>query len=137
MKRSVFYLLSFTWGLLLSASGLIYCLILLVSGKKPMRFGHCVRFEVGKNWGGFSFGWLIVTNKNPSRHLLEHEHGHGFQNIMLGPLMPIIVCLPSTLRYHTRNIIQRLRPGTKLKPYDSIWYEGWATRLGEKFCRDM
>lgn len=136
MKRSTFYLLSFTWGLILSLGGVLHCIILLISGKRPKRFGHCLHFEVGSNWGGANFGWLIITNKNPSRHILEHEHGHGLQNIMLGPLMPFIVCLPSSLRYHARNIIKKLRPKTQLKPYDSIWFEGWATKLGEEFCRD-
>ncbi len=136
MKRSTYYLLSFTWGIIVSAIGVIYSIALLLIGRRPKRFGHCVRFEIGRNWGGLNLGWLIITNKNPSRRLLEHEHGHGVQNIMLGPLMPFLVCIPSSLRYHGRNIIKRLRPKTKLKPYDSIWFEGWATRLGADFCKD-
>lgn len=136
MNRSAFYILSFTWGIVVSAVGAVYALAMLLIGKRPKRFGHCVRFEIGKRWGGMNWGWLIITNKNPSLHLLRHEHGHGFQNIMLGPLMPILVCLPSSLRYHARNIIKRLHPKTVLKPYDSIWFEGWATKLGEKYCRE-
>ncbi len=134
MNRALFYLLSFTWGALSTFPGLLYALILRLCGFRPKRFGFCLRFEVGnRRWGGVSFGCVIITCREPSLHLLQHEHGHGIQNIILGPLMLPLVSLPSTLRYHTRNIISRFRPGTRLRPYDSIWFEGWATALGEKY----
>ena len=137
MKRALFYLLSFTWGLPISLLGTFYCVILLVLGFPAKTFGYCVRFEVGNGWGGANFGWLIITAKNPSQHILRHEHGHGIQNIILGPFMPFLVSLPSSLRYHTRNIIKRFKPQKTLKPYDGIWFEAWASALGEKYCKSF
>ena len=133
LKRPLFLLLSFTWGLPVSLAGAVWSLALLLTGHRPKRFGSCLRFELGRGWGGANFGWVFFTQENPSLALMQHEHGHGVQNILLGPLMPFLVCLPSTLRYHYRNLVTRLRPGKALPPYDSIWFEGWATRLGAKY----
>jgi len=133
----IFYLLSFTWGLPMSLAGGVWCLLLLLIGRRPKRFGRCLRFEIGQHWGGANLGWLIVTCRDPSFRLLCHEHGHAYQNILLGPLMPLLVCLPSTLRFHSRNLLRKLRPQIRLKDYDSIWFEGWATALGETYCRDF
>ena len=73
---------------------------------------------------------ITILNKNPSKHLLEHEHGHSIQNCYYGPLMPFMVNLPSSTRYWYRRIVQKVKPDKKLPPYDSIWFEAEATRLG-------
>ena len=133
LKRPLYLLLSFTWGLPLSLAGAVWTLGLLLTGHKPQRFGSCLRFEIGRRWGGASFGWVFFTQENPSLYLMQHEHGHGLQNLLCGPLMPFLVCLPSSLRYHYRNAVSRLRPKKQLRPYDAVWFEGWATRLGKKY----
>ncbi len=54
---------------------------------------------------------------------------------MLGFFMPFIVSIPSAVRYWYREYL--VRDGKKLSwelpPYDSIWFEGWATALGTKY----
>ena len=130
MKKSVFYLLSLTWGLPLTLAGSVVALALLLTGHKPKRWGYCWYFEIGRNWGGFEMGCFFVKDRTPSRHIMNHEHGHGIQNCYLGPFMPFVVCLPSSLRYWFRALRSRLFPQHKLKPYDSVWFEGQATRLG-------
>ena len=60
-----------------------------------------------------------------------HEYGHSLQNCILGPFMLIVVNLPSTVRYWYRRIAMSLGKAPK-KPYDSIWFEGQATKWGRE-----
>ena len=85
-----FYLRSFTWGLPVNVGGAVAAAALLATGHKPDHFGSCLHFSIGKGWGGGSLGVFIFTCKNPSKHLLEHEHGHSIQNCYYGPLMPFM-----------------------------------------------
>ena len=134
-KAILFWLASCTWGILMTLFGAIVALALLISGHKPKTFHYLVYFEVGNGWGGFEAGPFFVANKGVGLYLKQHEAGHGLQNIMLGPLMPFLVSIPSAIRYWYREIV--VRTGKKnpdeLPPYDSIWFEGWATKLGEKY----
>ena len=127
-----FYLRSFTWGLPVNLGGAVIAAGLLATGHKPEKFGKCINFTVGKNWGGGSMGIFMITCRNAPRRLKEHEHGHSIQNCFYGPLMPL-VNLQSTGRYLYRAGMQKLLPKKKLPPYDSVWFEGEATELGHAF----
>ncbi len=135
LKIVIFYILSFTWGLPMTLIGAIAALFLLCAGYKPKRFHHFIYFEVGENWGGFECGCFFIVNKNPTLHIKQHEAGHGIQNIIFGWLMPFVVSIPSLIRYWYREFL--IRSGKKfyweLPDYDSIWFEGQATRFGEKY----
>ena len=131
MKRILFWVASFIWGLPMSFLGSIIAIGLLITGHKPKRFYQFIYFEVGKNWGGFSCGVFFFTSKNPSFHTKQHEAGHGIQNIMFGFLMPFIVSIPSALRYWYRE----LTPNKKHPDYYSIWFENQANKLGEKYFK--
>ena len=130
MDKSIFYLLSFTWGLPLTLVGLIVGIGLMIAGKKPERWGACWYFKVGKNWGGVNFGLIFLTDDTPSEHRKNHEHGHAIQNCYFGLLMPFIVCIPSAARYwyfKLKYVRKGLTPPTA---YDSAWFEGDASKLG-------
>ncbi|MCR5089719.1 MAG: hypothetical protein K6C08_09425 [Oscillospiraceae bacterium] len=127
-----FYLRSFTLGLPVNLGGALVAVLLLISGHRPERFGNCINFTVGRNWGGGSAGVFMFTCQKASRRLKEHEHGHSIQNCFYGPLMPF-VNLQSSIRYLYRFVIQKLFPQKKLPPYDSAWFEGEATALGRTF----
>ncbi len=135
LKAILFWLLSWTWGLPMTLVGAVCALALLVTGHKPHRFHYFVYFEVGKDWGGFEAGCFFFCNNSASLSIKRHECGHGIQNIIFGPLMPFVVSIPSAIRYWYREIV--VRTGRKrysdLKPYDSVWFEGWATSLGNKY----
>ena len=132
MKKSLFYVLSFTWGIVLTLIGLIVAGVLLCMGKKPKKWGWCYYFEIGEGWGGLELGIIFLTSKNPSTHTKCHEFGHAIQNCYFGILMPFLVCIPSAIRYWYRRI--RRSKGLKNKTaYDEIWFEGQATRLGYKY----
>ena len=130
-----FYLRSFTWSLPVNLGGTVIAGGLLLTGHRPQRFGNCVRFTVGKNWGGGSLGVFMFTCRNASQALLEHEHGHSIQNCYYGPLMPFLVNIPSSTRYWYRRIVHAVKPEKALPPYDSIWFEAEATRLGREYMR--
>ena len=131
-----FYLRSFTWGLPVNIAGTFVAAGLLAAGHKPERFGNCINFTVGKNWGGGSMGIFMFTCKNASRRLKEHEHGHSIQNCFYGPFMPLIN-LRSSSRYLYRTCVQRLIPDKTLPPYDSVWFEGEATNLGRQYINQQ
>ena len=135
MNSKKFWALSLTWGLVMTLIGAIIALGLILTGHKP-KIHHClIYFEVGKGWGGFNCGAFFFTNKNPSRHLLEHESGHGIQNIKFGWLMPFVVAIPSAIRYWYREYLVKYQ-GVKrssLPVYDSVWFEKQATELGKKY----
>ncbi len=127
-----FYLRSFTWGLPVNLGGAVIAAGLLMTGHKPEKYGKCINFTVGKNWGGGSMGIFMITCRNAPQRLKEHEHGHSIQNCFYGPLMPL-VNLQSTSRFLYRTGVQKLQPKKKLPPYDSVWFEGEATELGHVF----
>ncbi|MBQ6823172.1 MAG: hypothetical protein IJP27_00825 [Clostridia bacterium] len=125
LTEKQYYLLSFTWGLPITLAGCLIASILFLFGKRPKKWGYSYYFEVGKNWGGASVGIFFITGKYASERLKNHEFGHSIQNCYFGFLMPLIVNLPSTLRFWYRTLFKITHP-----PYDSIWFEGQATRLG-------
>ena len=136
MKKSIFYVLSFTWGIILTLIGLVVAAVLLCAGKKPKKWGWCYYFEVGEGWGGLELGIIFLTSKNPSVHTRNHEFGHAIQNCYFGPLMPFIVCIPSAVRYWYRRI-RRAKGLPNKTAYDDIWFEGQATRLGTKYNKEI
>ena len=135
VKAILFWLISWTWGLPVTLVGAIIALALLITGHKPHVFHCLVYFNVGKNWGGFNCGCFFFVDDNPSLHTKQHESGHGIQNLILGVFMPFLVSLPSAIRYWYREYLYRNNKPkyNALPPYDSAWFEGTATKLGEKY----
>lgn len=137
MKRFLFYFLNLTWGLPLNIVGFIVAGVLLLAGNKPKRWGDCFYFEVGKtNWGGLELGIIFLTQKNPSIHTRNHEHGHAIQNCFFGFLMPFIVNIPSAIRYHYRNYREKKGLVNKTA-YSDIWFEKQADILGKKYVEEL
>jgi hypothetical protein len=67
-SKSLFYFLSFTWGLPMTLIGYIVATVLRAIGYKPKKWGYCYYFEIGKYWGGVNFGPIFLTSKNSSTH---------------------------------------------------------------------
>ena len=132
LKKWAFYLLSFTWGIVMSAVGCLVSLVLIVAGYKPKRNQYGWYFEIGKHgWGGCEFGCMCVVNSRPSQHILDHEFGHAIQNCYFGPFM-VLISLASAIRYQYREYLVRIKKVSRfaLPAYDSIWFEGSATKIG-------
>jgi len=132
INKTLYFLLSFTWGLPMTLIGCIAAVAMIITGHKPKRFGWAIYFEIGKGWGGVNLGPVFICNRDSSDNLKAHEFGHSIQNCYFGPLMIFIVAIPSATRYWIREW-KKSRGVKNLPPYDSIWFEGQATELGERF----
>ncbi len=127
-------MLTFTWGLPFTLLGLFAALFLRLSGYTPKKHGYCFYFEVGENWGGINLGLFFIVDRRSTRAIKNHEHGHAVQNCYLGPFMLFVVALPSLIRSRYRaHLIEKNDARAKtLPPYDSVWFEGQATMLGNE-----
>ncbi len=134
LSKTAFYVLSFTWGIVHTSLGMLAAFILILLGHKPKKYGGCLHFELPRMTGGVSLGPMFITYPSPSRHICDHEHGHAIQNCLWGPLFPFVIAMPSFLRCQWRRMRQKRCPELRQKPYDSIWFEGQATRWGAS-CR--
>ena len=136
LSKISYWTLSLTWGLLLTLLGLITAVVLLCCGKKPYRHMYGYVFTVGENWGGLNMGPITLVDKYVGPRTRNHEFGHSIQNCYFGPLMPFLVAIPSAVRYWYREWL--IRSGRKkareLPSYDSIWFEGTATSIGNKYA---
>ena len=135
LDKKTFYLLSFTWGLPMTLAGLAVACGMLLTGHRIHRFGPCFYFERGKNWGGMTWGFVIVVCEGAGTGLLAHELGHSMQNCRFGPFMPFLVGIPSSFRYHARRIFTRITGKEPRSPYDAAWFEGQATAVGREYVK--
>lgn len=97
-KRILYYILSFTWGGLMSCIGLIVLLVTLPFGKFGIYHGRIYK-RIGRYWGGVELGCFFLCDETAGESTMAHEAGHGLQNCLWGPLMPFVVCIPSATRY--------------------------------------
>lgn len=123
----LYYLLAYTWGLLLTIVGYVVSLVLLICGNKPVRYREIYYFSIGPSWGGLELGMCFLIDCAEYEHTKQHEYGHSFQNCILGPFNILLVTIPSAIRWWYR----KLTPNKCHKPYDAIWFEECATNLGE------
>ena len=134
MLRVAFYALNLTWGLLLNLGGAVVALFLLATGHRPQQFGGCWCFTVGRTyWGGLNLGLVILCQPGADHDLKAHEVGHAVQNCLWGVLTPLVIHLPSAIRYHAMG--RKSARGEALPPYDAVWFEAQATRWGKWFCK--
>lgn len=136
-NKLLFYVLSFTWGLPMTLVGVVAAAVMLLLFRKPELCGYCIRFRIGNGWGGVSLGLTIITDNQSESEITYHEHGHAIQNTLYGFFMPILVCIPSMIRYWYREYLVRVKGlrYSALPPYDDVWYEGQATRWGADFMQ--
>lgn len=137
-KPWLFYLLSFTWGILTTIFGaVIFYFVRIfmknqIVSKGPYGTGKYIMF--GNNWGGLECGInILVADKMGSEftaHTMKHELGHTYQNAVLGPFVIILGFIPSVIRYWYRRI-----KGSSKTAYDDFWYEGSATYIGELYFK--
>lgn len=146
----LFWLVSCTWGIIMTtigavATGLLNLIQLIGKwfGKdfkiKTHKNGCSFITEVGNNWGGLELGAFALcgnystTSPQWFDHTRKHEFGHAIQHLYLGPLFIFVVAIPSASRYWYQIIMQKKGKQFPENWYDSIWFEGGATKTGEKF----
>ena len=146
----MFWVVSLTWGIIMTSIGL-----LITGGLNLIKFagviagynlkikthknGCSLITEVGGNWGGLELGAVALcgnySKSSPSwfEHTRKHEFGHAIQHLYMGPLFIFIVAIPSATRYWYQRIMSKKGKYFQSGWYDSIWFEGGATKTGEKF----
>ena len=133
IKRTLFYCLSFTWGIIMSLIGLIT--VTSIGLFKGFHIYHGRLFtSIGKNWGGVSFGCFFICSEDciNSEHLKAHECGHGLQNIVFGPLFPFVVAIPSMIRYWYRELKYSRKNGKNLNPVKKLKECFYGRRIQRK-----
>lgn len=105
----VYWFIQCTWGFIMTFIGACATFGLIITGHKPKTMGPNVYFEVGENWGGVELGPFFLCSKGSSMHTKYHECGHGLQNLIWGPLMPFLICIPSAARYWLFNFNSPLK----------------------------
>ncbi len=145
----MFWAVSLTWGIIMTSIGLIATLglnLIKFAGSvagydlkiKTHRNGCSFITEVGGNWGGVALGAFALcgnyseAHKGWFEHTRKHEFGHALQHLYLGPLFIFVVAIPSASRYWYYRIMSAKGKKFPANWYDSIWFEGGATKTGKK-----
>lgn len=137
----VFYILSFTWGFVASFIGLLM-LLPLIFMKRVHRvngrlYGILPRaFGVGLGFGVGCFFFISYDCENDLR-IYSHEMGHGLQNVIFGPLMLLVVNIPSAIRFWYREFKYYRKGKFPTTLYDDIWFEWQASEFGAKYITDL
>lgn len=139
LSKTWYYIISFTWGLPMNLLGVVIAIPLLILGYRPKQNMYGWYFEIGEDLGGVNFGFISIVAQNPSSYILQHEFGHSIQNCIFGIYFLPLVAIPSMLRYWYRRYLVTVKKVSylDLPPYDSIWFEGQATLLGEKYSENL
>ena len=124
-----------TWGILETAIGFIVFIVFLFMHPEIHYIANTivvrVHTTIAGGWG-FALGAFIFSNSDSvwdRDKFFCHEFGHSWpQLLLMGPLHPFLVSIPSVIRFWIRTY----QTGY-LTPYDSVWFEGTATRWGMKW----
>jgi len=145
MQKWSYYVIQWTWGIVMNLIGaMIFIAIIAANGVCAIvkhrslfhiyKYRNAICMVVPWNCGGVSFGMFFVRGKN-KESICSHEYGHGIQNLWWGPLFLFVIAIPSVTRYFWRKFYRTFiypKNRKKLPPYDSIWFEGQATNLGQQ-----
>lgn len=135
MTKRKFKILSWTWGLPMTLIGYAVAVVLRWLDYRPHQWGGSTYFQVGRHWGGVSFGPITVVDNNTDDYILNHEFGHAIQNCYWGLLFPFVIAIPSFIRYWFREAVVYfgIRELCELPGYYTIWFEKQASNLGQKY----
>lgn len=128
--KRLYYVLAHTRGIVGTLVGYLITLALLCCGKKPHKYHNSYYIKIGANWGGFQMGIMFIRDTTSRSELNKHEYGHSFQNCIFGVFYIPLVTIPSTIRYWHRRIHKTATP------YDDIWFEGSATKIGNETTKE-
>jgi hypothetical protein len=138
MSKHIINILNHTWGFLMTLIGYVVRIVLAFGKVQGHDLGVARFYVVGRNWGGVSLGTTILVSEDSDEDTIAHELGHTIQNARWGLLFPFVIAIPSAIRYWYRRYL--IGSGKKewweLPDYDSVWFEGQATKLGESFLKN-
>lgn len=132
MKRFLYLLVQFTWGLGQSIIGFFF---FLKNIRCPHRIYRCsIETQWNKKYMGLSLGPFIFTPTNPSESYYSkvrtHEYGHTFQSLILGPFYALVGIISTTWGMIIHPFLQKSK-GKEIT-YTNCFVEYQASWLGEK-----
>ena len=136
MKKFLFYLVQWTWGLPVNLVGGIIYLICKAKGRKQKKFQNAYITYLPWNQGGLSLGLFIFMRENHKSKIWTynthiHEYGHTYQCLLLGVFYWLIIALPSAIWC---NAFEKYRRKNNVSYY--VFYpEKWANAWGQKFTK--
>ena len=136
MKRTLYILWQWIWGLPQNLVGLAFYLYFRAKGCPHFPYQGAMVTVWTLRSGSMSMGRFLFMHPSwtpADRELLAHEYGHTIQSLFFGPLYLLTVGLPSVI-WAGHPAFQKLRRVKKLD-YDSVYPEKSATRLGLRFAR--
>lgn len=137
IKKFLFYLLQWTWGLPVNLiGGIIFLFCVGIKKRRGQHFGYSYIVYLPWNSGGLSLGLFIFMKDNHKSKVWTyntriHEYGHTWQCLILGPLYYLVIALPSAIwcncfeGYRKRNNVS----------YYKLYCEAWANSFGQKFSK--
>lgn len=126
MKRALYRLFQWTWGLPQTLAGLV---LYLYYYKNHPHFSY--HGAVVTRWNrrdGVSLGMFLFVPRKDDPWFRVHEYGHTVQSLILGPFYLLLVGIPSLLWSRLPHLRRKWIRGQRA--YDSVYPENWATRLG-------
>ena len=131
MKRVLYILVQWSWGLPATLVGLFATLYALLFRHGKAHRNHLgIITEFGGNWGGVSLGMFQLCGSYSQDYpcffneTKDHEYGHSLQNMIYGVFYIFVIGIPSFIRYNLYNA-GKLKGG-----YYDIWFERQATKWG-------
>ncbi len=125
MKRILFCLWQWTWGLPQTLVGLI---VFLCNLDQPHEMYQGCIVTHWNNGGSLGVGMFLFLGKNADRQTLVHEFGHSVQSLILGPLFLPVMGIPSFLWCNLPRCRKLRRE--KGVSYYRFYPESTANRLG-------
>lgn len=133
----MFYFIQFTWGLPVNIfSGIAFLIFRIMKYRQEsFYFSRITYLPTKRAIGVFSLGIFIFASISETEWETYggsensiHEYGHVCQALILGPFYWIFVAIPSLIWFW-------LYEGYREKyniPYESLYCESWASRLGKR-----
>lgn len=136
MKRLLYLLCQWTWGLPQNLVGLVIYLYYRARGCPSFRYQGAFGLVWTQRSGSMSMGSFLFMHPSwtpADRALLAHEYGHTIQSLIFGPLYLLTVGLPSVIWAGAPALKRRRRE--RHIDYYSVYPERSATRLGRRFAK--
>ena len=132
MKKLIFRLLQWTWGLPQTLLGFI--LSRLRRDDPREEYHNCVVVRWDQR-GSMSCGMYLFIGKNADSRVYVHEFGHSVQSAILGPLFLPVMGIPSFL-WCNFPAAKKLRRDKGVSYY-AFYPESTANRLGSLVTKEI
>ena len=135
MKKFLYILWQYTWGILQNLVGGAIYLFFRLRGCEHFRYQGALAVVWTIQAGSMSMGRFLFfypDYQKEGHRLVSHEYGHTIQSLILGPLYLPLVGLPSLI-WASLPALEKRRQEKHISYYDFA-PEKWANRLGDRFA---